>query len=133
MFIPMFCMFILTFVIGLITAKTRISSVKKGDINPQYFKLMQGEKVPEIITKTTRCFNNLFEVPSLFYAASILYISLGVESIVGVVFAWVFVVLRCIHASVFLTYNHLIHRMVAFWLSFICVLVLWVDLLVHQV
>jgi len=95
--------------------------------------LMQGEDVPEMITKTTRCFNNLFEIPILFYAVSILYISFGFESIVGVVFAWLFVFLRCIHAYIYLTYNHLIHRMAAFWLSFICVMVLWVGLFIHQI
>lgn len=79
---------------------------------------MKGEEVPEIITKTTRCFNNMFEVPVLFYAGCILYFSLAVDSQVGLVFAWIFVLMRYIQAYVHLTYNHLIHRMVSFWIEF---------------
>jgi hypothetical protein len=132
MFYPMFFMVLLTFIVGLFTMKCRISSVKSGDVNPKYFKLMEGQEVPEIITKTTRCFNNMFEVPTLFYAGCLLYISLGVESLIGLIFAWLFVLLRSIQAYVHLTYNHLIHRMLSFWLSFISTIGLWLNLLYLQ-
>lgn len=133
MFYPMFLMVLLTFTIGLITMKNRIASVKSGDVSPQYFKLMEGQEVPEIISKTTRSFNNQFEVPVLFYAGCILYISLGVESLIGLIFAWFFVILRYAHAYIHLTYNHLIHRMLSFWLSFICAMGLWLNLLYQQI
>jgi len=128
----MFLMVLLTFIVGLITMKNRIASVKSGAVNAKYFKLMEGQEVPEIITKTTRCFNNMFEVPVLFYAGCILYISLGVESLIGLVFAWFFVLMRFIQAYVHLTYNHLIHRMLSFWLAFLCTIGLWVNLLFQQ-
>lgn len=133
MFYPMFLMVLLTFIIGLITMKIRIANVKSGDVSPQYFKLMEGQEVPEIITKTTRSFNNQFEVPVLFYAGCIIYISLGVESLIGLVLAWSFVLLRCIHAYIHLTYNHLIHRMLTFWFAFLSAVGLWLNLLFHQI
>ncbi len=133
MFYPMFLMVLLTFIVGLVTMKNRIASVKSGAVNAQYFKLMEGQEVPEIITKTTRSFNNQFEVPLLFYAGCILYISLGVESSIGLIFAWVFVLMRYIHAYIHLTYNHLIHRMLSFWLAFVSALGLWLNLLYHQI
>lgn len=129
----MFLMVLLTFIIGLITMKIRIANVKSGDVSPQYFKLMEGQEVPEIITKTTRSFNNQFEVPVLFYAGCIIYISLGVESLIGLVLAWSFVLLRCIHAYIHLTYNHLIHRMLTFWFAFLSAVGLWLNLLFHQI
>lgn len=125
-------MMLLTCIIGLYTMKCRIASVKSGAVNAQYFKFMEGQEVPEIITKTTRCFNNQFEVPLLFYVGCLLYISLGVESTIGVLFAWVFVLMRYAHAYIHLTYNHLIHRMASFWLAFFSTMGLWLNLLYRQ-
>lgn len=128
----MILMVLLTFIVGLITMKYRIASVKSGAVSLKYFKLMEGEDVPEIITKTTRCFNNMFEVPVLFYAGCTLYISLGIDSQVGLVFAWIFVLMRYIQAYVHLTYNHLIHRMLSFWIAFLSTIGLWINLLFLQ-
>jgi len=121
-------MVLLTLIVGAAAFNVRLSSYRAGVVGVKYFKLMQGQEVPEMLTKTTRCFNNQFEVPVLFYAACTLYLSLHVDSVVGLVFAWVFVVLRYLQAYVHLTYNHLLHRMSLFWLAFFCVIVLWANL-----
>ena len=131
MIYPMAMMVLLTFIVGCLAVKSRFASVKSGVVKARYFKLMEGQEVPEIVTKTTRCFNNMFEIPVLFYVVCTLYISLGVESLVGVVCAWLFVVLRYGHAYIHLTYNHVIHRMSVFWCAFLCVMVLWVNLIVR--
>ena len=129
----MFFMVLLTFIVGFVAVKVRFSSVKNGNISPKYFKLMDGENIPEVVTKTTRNFNNQFEIPVLFYVVSTLYISFGIESFIAVVFAWLFVCFRFIHSYIHLTYNHIIHRMLTFWGAFICVMVLWVNLLVQKI
>ena len=121
-------MVLLTFIVGAVAFVVRLSSYKAGEVGIKYFKLMQGQEVPEMLTKTTRCFNNQFEVPVLFYAACTLYLSLHVDSVVGLVFAWLFVGFRYVQAYVHLTYNHLLHRMSAFWLAFFCGIALWIDL-----
>jgi len=129
---PMAAMVLLTFLAGLVAAKTRFSSVRSGDVRLKYFKLMQGQEVPERVTITTRCFNNMFEVPVLFYAACTLYICLGVGGLAGLVLAWLFVALRCAQALVHLTSNHFLYRMSAFWMAFVCALLLWVNLILQQ-
>jgi Uncharacterized protein conserved in bacteria len=93
---------------------------------------MQGDKIPEVITKTTRCVNNMFEVPMLFYVVSTLYIALHIESLLAIILSSIFVGLRCVQAYIHLTYNNVVHRMLAFWFGLICVLLLWVNLLVLQ-
>lgn len=128
MLYPMAFMVLLTFIVGAVAFVVRLSSYKAGEVGIKYFKLMQGQEVPEMLTKTTRCFNNQFEVPVLFYAACTLYLSLHVDSVVGLVFAWLFVGFRYVQAYVHLTYNHLLHRMSAFWLAFFCGIALWIDL-----
>ena len=133
MLYPMFLMVLLTFIVGFITVKSRFSSVKKGDVRAKYYRLMDGQDVPELITKTTRNFNNQFEIPTLFYVVCTLYISLGIESVLALVFAWLFVILRIVHSYIHITYNHVLHRMLTFVAGFICVMVLWVNLLVQKI
>jgi hypothetical protein len=132
MLYPMALMVLLTFIVGLVAARTRFAGVQSGEVKIKYFKLMQGQDVPDRVTVTTRSFNNMFEVPVLFYVACTLYISLGDEGLLGPLLAWLFVALRYVHAYIHLTYNHFLHRMLAFWASFICVLLLWMNLVLEQ-
>ncbi len=133
MIYAMFVVSILTIMIGLIAVRARIASVSNGQVKARYFKLMQGQEVPEIVTKTTRCLNNMFEVPVLFYVACTLYVVLGIESLVGLVFAWLFVIFRTVHASIHITYNIVRHRMYVFGASVLCVLFLWVNLIAQRI
>jgi hypothetical protein len=72
----MFMLVILTTVIMVLTARTRIESVESGVVPQDYYSLMQGYDIPDIVAKTTRNFNNLFEVPTLFYAGFAVYLAL---------------------------------------------------------
>ncbi len=129
MIYPMFAMFVLTCLIGLLAVAVRINSVRNGSVRPRFYQLMQGQDVPELVTKTTRCINNMFEVPTLFYAVSVLYIAVGVNSDVAVGLAWCFVALRLLQAVIHLSYNHVLHRMVSFFLGLACLAGLWGILL----
>jgi hypothetical protein len=126
-------MVLLTLIVGLVAAAARFAGVRSGEVKYKYFKLMQGQEVPDRVTATTRCFNNMFEVPVLFYVACTLYVSLGIEGLPGLVFAWLFVALRCGQAFIHLTYNNFFHRMLAFWAAFLCALLLWANLVLQQV
>lgn len=125
----MFCLTAFTICIGLIAVRARFISIRKGQISVDYLELMQGQAIPEKVIKTTRCFNNLFEVPVLFYIACTLYITLGIESNLAIAIAWIFVALRIVQAYIHLTYNYVRHRMLAFGVSVLCVLMLWSNLL----
>jgi hypothetical protein len=132
MIYSMFAVFMLVFLVGCFAVRARFASVKKGDLSVRYFKLMSAEgsaHVPDVVTKTTRCFNNQFEIPVLFYVVATLYIVTGTTSDIALIFAWIFVVARYVHAFIHLTYNAILHRMLSFWLGFVCVFVLWVNLL----
>ncbi|NKB34577.1 MAG: hypothetical protein GKR91_15905 [Pseudomonadales bacterium] len=128
MIYPMFVLVLLTFSILLLTLRVRIRSVQKGDIALNYFALMDGSEVPDIVTKTTRQVSNLFEVPVLFYVAGVLYLSLEVSSTLPVTFAWAFVAARFLHSCIHLTYNNVLHRVVAFGLGNLAVLAMWISI-----
>ncbi|MCL6414357.1 MAPEG family protein [Aestuariirhabdus sp. Z084] len=132
MIYAMFTLTILTFVVGFLTVKARVAAVKDGALSPGYFRLMQGQDVPETVTKTTRCFNNLFEVPVLFYVVCTLYIALGIDSQVALLVAWIFVAARGAQAYIHITHNHVMHRMLSFAASVVCVLMLWIYLIMYM-
>ena len=130
---PMFIMVGLTFIVAGVAVKNRFASIKNNTVSAKYFRLMTGQPVPDSITKTTRNFNNQFEVPTLFYVVCTLYICLSVNSFAALLFAWLFVFFRIIHAYIHITYNNIVHRMLTFWLSLLCVLALWVNLLLQNI
>jgi len=126
---PMFAMVLLTTIVGTIAFFVRVKSVKTKQVKPRDYRLMNAEKFPETVIKTTRNFNNQFEFPVLFYVACLAYLALGISSAPGLFFSWAFVFLRVVHSAIHITYNHLLHRLVAFWLSVFMVLGLWLDLI----
>lgn len=128
MIYPMFFLVLLTFSILLLTLRVRIRSVQKGDVALSYYSLMAGSEVPDIVTKTTRQLSNLFEVPVLFYVAGVLYLSLDISSTLAVTFAWIFVAARVMHSLIHLSYNNVLHRVVAFGIGNLAVLAMWISI-----
>lgn len=129
MIYPIFALVLLTFVVGIIALRTRFKSVLNRTVKIKYYRNMQGQEVPEFVTRTTRCFNNLFEVPVLFYVVTLMIVVMGHASGLSLVLAWCFVFSRVMQAMVHLTYNNVIHRMMGFWAGFIIVIVMWLELL----
>lgn len=127
---PLFAMVVLTAVVGLMTAFTRIRSAYSGEVDPRYFRLMSNYQITDRVAKYGRNFDNLFEVPTLFYAALITALAIDFYTPVLLYSAWVFVALRVIHSGIHLSYNHPLHRFVPFFLSFLCVLVMWIQIVI---
>jgi hypothetical protein len=130
MIYPMFAMVLLTFTVMILMGVARINSVRTGKIKVSYFKTMSGDS-PEYLLKLSRHFSNLFEVPVLFYTAGVLSVALNIEHALLPVFAWLFVLFRLIHAVIQLTYNKVIHRMLAFFAGSVCVLIIWFILIIN--
>lgn len=129
----MFAMMLLTIFVGVATLFIRVKSVKSRQVKPQAYSLMDAESYPEAVIKSTRNFNNQFEVPVLLYVGCLAYMVLDISSALGLFFAWSFVALRIVHSFIHITYNHLLHRVVAFWTSVFMVLGLWLTLILNAV
>lgn len=126
---PMFAMVLLTTVVGFSTAYVRITSAYSGQVDPRYFKLMSKYDVPDRVAKFGRNFDNLFEVPVLFYVACLVAMTLQLFNPVLLMLAWIFFILRITHTVIHLTYNNPLHRFFPFALSSICVVAMWIDIL----
>ncbi|MEM8863423.1 MAG: MAPEG family protein [Chloroflexota bacterium] len=129
MIYAMFGMAALTFAVGGIAVATRIKSIRDGSVEIKYFRVMEGQDVPEFLTRSTRSVNNMFEVPTLFYVVSILFVVQNIESNAALVLAWLFVISRYIHAGIHLTYNDVMHRVLVFWVGIMIVFSMWMLLL----
>ena len=112
----------------VLTTRTRIGSVKNGVVPQNDYSLMQGHDIPDFVAKTTRNFNNLFEVPTLFYAGGAVYLALDQTGQLPVINAWIFVAARVTHSIIHLSYNNVVHRLTIFGIGNLSVLVMWLGI-----
>ena len=112
----------------VLTTRTRIGFVKSGVVPQNYYSLMQGHDIPDFIAKTTRNFNNLFEVSTLFYAGFAVYLALDQIGRIPVISAWVFVTARLLHSIIHLSHNNVLHRVVIFAIGNLSVRIMWLGI-----
>ncbi|MGH8119688.1 MAG: MAPEG family protein, partial [Gammaproteobacteria bacterium] len=85
----------------------------------------RGSEVPEYLAKVNNNYNNLLELPILFYAlTALLLITVNVEP-AQVILAWIFTGSRLVHTYIHTTYNNVRHRLRAFSLGAGALLAMW--------
>lgn len=127
MFYPMFAMVLLTFIVTLYLVYVRIQAVRRRQLPVSYFRLNSGTAdVPVQAATAARHYSNLFEVPLLFYVTCLVAIQMGLQGPTMVTLAWIFVISRIVHTLIHLSYNKVLHRMLAFATGVFCVLIMWV-------
>ncbi len=128
---PMFAMVLLTATVlgSLFTA--RMSAVRSGTANPRYFKTYQQGSEPAATAQWSRNFTNLFEAPTLFYAACLASMFSGQTSRAVVALAWLYVLSRVVHTWIHTGSNTLNHRIAAYFASWAVLLALWTAVVFH--
>jgi hypothetical protein len=126
-FLPMLVIVALTFVAFVRMAAGRGRAVKGGH-DPAYYKAQLGAPEPEFTVVGVRHYGNLFELPTLFYAACLTaYVLAAVNGwVLG--FAWSYVGARLAQSAVHMSYNNPGHRGIAFVIGVLAMLALWVTL-----
>ena len=121
--LPLIAQVFLTIVVSIILYRTRVSEMKKKRIHPQSLATAAETKERlKSVANPADNFTNLFEMPVLFYVASIvLYVTQMVDWIFVALMA-TFVFFRCIHSAIHITYNKVMHR---FYLYAVSTLLLW--------
>ena len=128
-FWPVLAQVLLTYVIYVTVSARRIAAVKAGTAKPSDFKVPSIE--PEPSATAARNLSNQFELPVLFFAASLsLFVTDG-AGLVAVVAAWAFVLARAAHAYVHLTSNRIRIRRQLFIVSLAINFVQWLLLAIH--
>lgn len=125
-FAPMGAMALLTFIVlGFIPAR-RFRAAFAGRVKPDDFKFGESPAVPGDVSIPNRNYMNLLELPTLFYVAGLMYYVSGRVDQGALVVAWAYVALRAAHSAIHLSYNNVIHRLIAFALSNVVLATFWV-------
>jgi hypothetical protein len=125
--LPLLAVVALSFVAFVRMAAARGAAAKGGQ-DPNYYKAYIGAPEPEATVAAVRHYGNLFELPTLFYAACLTAYVMGAVGKWTLIFAWGFVVARLVQSLVHMSYNNPSHRGGAFVLSVVFMLALWINL-----
>ena len=131
MFYPLFTFTMLIFLFLFSQMVVRIFSVVSGKVSIKHFRYVNGSDVPSYILAGTKQFSNLFETPILFYVVGVLAITLKIESALLINLSWAYVVARVVHCFIHIAYNNIIHRMIAFQVSVVLLVVMWLVMFSH--
>jgi hypothetical protein len=125
-FAPLGALALLTFIVLGFVPATRFPAVFSGQVTPEDFKLGESARVPPNVVVTNRNYMNLLELPVLFYIAGLMFYVAGRVDGTVMAVGWTYVALRAIHSAIHLTYNNVLHRLIAFAVSNFVLAAFWV-------
>jgi hypothetical protein len=125
-FAPVSVLALWTGFVLLLTGLRRVGAVVRGRVPARAFRLGESPEVPAELTLLNRNLMNLLEMPVLFYVVSIaFYVTRHADRAI-IAMAWAYVALRLLHSAIHLTYNNVRHRLIAFALSTLVLLAMWI-------
>jgi len=122
--LPVFVLVGLTFALLIWMAGARRQALVGGGTRIPDIALGQ-QNWPVRATQIGNCFKNQFELPLLFYILIALALPLRHADYIIVLLSWVFVVLRFVHAGIFVTSNDLNRRSLAWFAGVLVLLAMW--------
>jgi hypothetical protein len=124
---PLFSLLLLTAVVWLAMVLARNVSVALGKVSAQYYAAYSGSGAPpDWIERPARTFNNLMQVPMLFYVLVSLMMATGAVDAAQILLAWIFVATRVVHAFIYIVFNQVAYRFASYTAGCITLGVLWV-------
>jgi hypothetical protein len=120
---------VVAFVLLAVLGNIRLPLVGSGKIRMADIALSR-EPWPEHEKRVSNAFDNQFQMPVLFYVGAGIALYFG-ASWVEVLLAWLFVVSRIAHATVFATTNNVHQRFSAYAIGCVVLAILWFDLLIR--
>ena len=122
---PLFVLVALTFALLVWMSFARFAAVRRGEVHVRDIALGQPNWPPRV-PQISNCFHNQCQLPMLFYVLTILALFLRKADLLFVVMAWIFVLLRVVHAAIHVTSNRVGHRFQAFAAAAVVLLLMWV-------
>ena len=107
--------------------------IKNKDIKLSQFQLYDGD-FPDKLYSARYQFQNMFEVPILFYLLCLLHINLNMFTTVDVYLAWGFVLFRVVHFLFRLQNQRDLNirpRTLTFVLSLVCLSIGWINFFIN--
>lgn len=122
---PAFALFALTMLVVVRLARKRFAAAAAGRVDPRYYKVFQGAGEPEDVAVVARNLNNLYEMPTLFYAGTAIAFAAGRADAALVALGWVYVASRFAHSAIHLGSNRVRWRFRVFALSWLLLIGYW--------
>jgi len=126
---PMGAMVAITSVVWFAMVLVRNYAAIRGLGSAAYFIDYRTNPPAEWIERPARTFNNLMQVPTLFYVVCILMMITQRVGAPAVVLSWIFVLTRALHATIYMVWNHVPSRFATWNASVITLIVLWTRFL----
>jgi hypothetical protein len=104
----------------------RLPLIARGKVSIRAIALSH-EPWPEQEKKVSNAFDNQFQLPVLFYVACGFSIAMQ-AGLLDVILAWAFVISRYVHAGIFVTSNHVVHRFTAYTIGYGVLCLFWLLL-----
>jgi len=117
---PMGVLALTTFAVLAQVPVRRMQSGLKGEA-----RFSETANVSAHVTVPNRDYVSLLELPTLFYAASLMFFVTRKVDAVAIGIAWLYVALRIAHSVIHLTYNRASHRIVPFAVSNFVLMAYW--------
>jgi hypothetical protein len=130
--LPLFVQVALTFALLFWMAALRTQSIKGGTTKASSIALREPNWPPDV-TKVANAFHNQLEVPVLFYVLTILAWDTQHAGRIFVALAWLFVVLRIVHAAIHVTTNNVRLRGPAYILGVIVLAIMWAVYMMEMI
>lgn len=115
----------LTAVVWVLMTLARNVSVFLGAASVNFYKDYASSPPPEWIERPARTFNNLMEVPTLFYALCAFIMATGAVDSAQITLAWIFAATRVVHALIYIAVNRVSYRFVIHAAGCITLGVMW--------
>jgi hypothetical protein len=128
--LPLFVLVTLTFVLMFWMGALRVNAVRGHSVKIGDIALREPNWPPHIL-KIQNAFHNQLELPVLFYVLTILAIMTRQADLLFVLLAWVFVVLRVLHAYIHVTDNNVPRRGSVFIGSAIVLAIMWAIFMIR--
>ena len=122
---PVFAMVLVVAVVALLMVSTRNIATLRGQVAARYYLAYSGPEPADWIERPARAFNNLMQLPTLFYVACTLMLVTAHVDRAQLAYAWLFVALRALHAVLYILWNPLPYRFGTWLMGLITLLVIW--------
>jgi hypothetical protein len=122
---PVVALVVLTAIVWLMMLVYRNVALIRGTASLRYFRAFTDDKPAEWIERPARTYMNLLELPILFYVVCLLMLTTGRFDAVQVSLAWIFVMTRYAHAFIYIGFNYVPLRFVAFLCGVLTLAVIW--------
>ena len=125
---PLLAMFLLICLVAATMLRRRVTFYKQNRVHPQ--KTATSSEMAAVMpdSRGPDNFRNLFELPIMFYVATLTIYAAGLICMPHLILAWGYVIARYAHSFIHCTSNVVMHRFYAFLTSCVLLVCIWLML-----